>query len=353
MFFPSRLRGFACALLVALLAAVLCKFLDTPLPWMVGPLFATAALRMAGWRLESPPAAQYAGQWVIGTALGLYFTPAVLKIVASYAGYIAAGAVFSMLLTIASGALLQRICGIDRATAFFSMAVGGASEMAVQGERCGASGEKVAAAHGLRILMVVATIPFAFKFASVHGSDPYAAATQHVHTGGLLLLVALTCGGALLLGRLRWPNVWVIGPLLVTLALTGSGINLSALPGWIVALGQLFIGIALGTRFTPEFIHTAPRFLASVALCCLVAILLAAGFGLLLAWSGTIPAATAILATAPGGIAEMSLTARNLQLGVPVVTAFHVTRLCVLVLTIGPLYRLLDGARALPAVEAD
>jgi hypothetical protein len=48
---------------------------------------------------------------------------------------------------------------------------------------------------------------------------------------------------------------------------------------------------------------------------------------------------TMVLATSPGGIAEMALTARVLHLGVPVVTAFHVARMVVVVLGIGPLYR--------------
>ncbi|MFY9512197.1 MAG: AbrB family transcriptional regulator, partial [Rubrivivax sp.] len=46
--------------------------------------------------------------------------------------------------------------------------------------------------------------------------------------------------------------------------------------------------------------------------------------------------ATAVLATAPGGIAEMAITAKVLQLGVPVVTAFQVLRY-VAVLTLTPL----------------
>jgi uncharacterized membrane protein AbrB (regulator of aidB expression) len=46
-----------------------------------------------------------------------------------------------------------------------------------------------------------------------------------------------------------------------------------------------------------------------------------------------------VLATSPGGIAEMALTARVLHLGVPVVTAFHVARMVAVVLGIGPLYR--------------
>jgi uncharacterized membrane protein AbrB (regulator of aidB expression) len=39
------------------------------------------------------------------------------------------------------------------------------------------------------------------------------------------------------------------------------------------------------------------------------------------------PMASAVLATAPGGIAEMCITAKVLHLGVPLVTSYHLTRL--------------------------
>jgi hypothetical protein len=46
-----------------------------------------------------------------------------------------------------------------------------------------------------------------------------------------------------------------------------------------------------------------------------------------------------LLGTSPGGIAEMCITAKVLQLGVPVVTAFHVTRYVAVVVLTAPLYR--------------
>ena len=46
------------------------------------------------------------------------------------------------------------------------------------------------------------------------------------------------------------------------------------------------------------------------------------------------------LRSAPGGIAEMCITAKVLQLGVPLVTAAHVTRVLILINAIAPLYRL-------------
>ena len=51
------------------------------------------------------------------------------------------------------------------------------------------------------------------------------------------------------------------------------------------------------------------------------------------------PLATLILGTSPGGIAEMAITAKVLQLGVPVVTAFQVCRLVAVLILVAPLYR--------------
>jgi membrane AbrB-like protein len=337
------LQAFLPALLLAFGAAEACIALDTPLPWMIGPLFSTALACMLGARLGAPVQAREAGQWAIGTALGLYFSAPVLAALGRNLPWIALAVAFAICLGVAAGAMLRRLSGSDEATAFFAMAVGGASEMAVQGERHGAVVERVAAAHSLRIMMVVGTIPFAVRWWSGHGwgagLDMFVPLAASVHLGGLLVLIALTSAAALLLKRLQVPNAWVIGPLLVALALTAAGIELSRLPEWMIRAGQLFIGVSLGTRFTPRFVHTAPRYLASVAACNAVTMLLAGVFALCVAQVTGLHPGTMLLATSPGGIAEMSLTARVLHLGVPVVTAFHVSRMVVVVLAIGPLYR--------------
>ncbi len=76
-----------------------------------------------------------------------------------------------------------------------------------------------------------------------------------------------------------------------------------------------------------------------MALISLVYMLLAAGFATLLARGSGLSWPTAAIATTPGGIGEMALTAQALQLGVPIVTAFHTIRLLALVLTVGAMYR--------------
>jgi membrane AbrB-like protein len=337
------LRRFVPAVALALAAACLCIALDTPLPWMIGPLFSTAIACMLGARLQAPVQAREAGQWAIGTALGLYFSAPVLAALARNVVWIALAVAMAICLGMAAGALLRRLSGCDDATAFFAMAVGGASEMAVQAERHGAAVERVAAAHSLRIMMVVGTIPFAVRWLATHGwgagLDAFVPLAGSVDAGGLAILIVLTGACALLLKRFKLPNAWVIGPLAAALALTAAGVQLSRLPEWMIRCGQLFIGVSLGTRFTPAFVRTAPRYLAAVAACTALTMLVAGLFAVLVAEVTTLHPGTMILATSPGGIAEMSLTARVLHLGVPVVTAFHVSRMVIVVLAIGPLYR--------------
>lgn len=318
---------------------------------MLGPLFATAFACMLPaplhLRLWAPVQAREAGQWAIGTTLGLYFTAPVLAVLVGYAGSIVLAVLFALACGWLGGMALQRLAKVDRATAFFAMAVGGASEMAVQAERHGARIDRVAAAHSLRMTLVVGIVPLALR-AWLHDAPSRSVplllpGAQGVDLVPLMWLMAATAAGALLLKRLRVPNAWVIGPLLVAAGISANAsanaTALSALPEWMVKTGQLLIGISLGTRFTLDFLHTAPRYLASVLLCTLVMLVMGATFGMVVAALAQVPVATMILATSPGGIAEMALTARVLQLGVPIVTAFHVARMLVVVLTIGPLYR--------------
>ena len=118
------------------------------------------------------------------------------------------------------------------------------------------------------------------------------------------------------------------------------------MPVWLSNAAQLAIAVSLGVRFSREFLHTAPRWLASVAGGTVAMVVLCGGFALLLARATGLHWATMVLGTSPGGIAEMSITAKVLQLGVPVVTAFQVCRLVAVLVLTGPLYAWLHRRRA-------
>jgi uncharacterized protein len=342
-----RIGRITLTLALALGAALVFRALGAPLPWIIGPLATTALLSARGAPVAEWPPLRNAGQWAIGCVLGLYFTPDVVRLLPALGWAIAAGVVWALLLGIGFAAWLRRLVPAAGApTAFFAGAIGGASEMAVLAERQGARVDLVAAAHSLRVLIVVVLVPFGFQAAGLHGVDPAPLAVHQFHLGGFLGLAALTAAGAGALKLVGVPNPFVLGALAVTAGVSASGVELSALPPGAAQAGQLFIGVSLGTRFTPAFVHTAPRWLAGVALGTLAMIVLSAGFAWGLATLAGLHPATVTLATSPGGIAEMCITAQALQLGVPVVTAFHVVRYVAVLLLTAPLYRRLNGVRA-------
>lgn len=345
--------GLTGGLLLAIGAGSLCAWLRTPLPWMLGPLFAVAGARLAGVPVVALPGARYAGQWIIGSALGLYFTPTVVRQVAQFAPWMLMAGVYALATAVMCGWALAWLGRVDRRTAFFASVPGGATEMSILAERFGARADLVVVAQSLRIGLVVSVIPFLYTWIGVHGADPYVQGAREFSWPGLVKLMALSALGGAALHRFRFPNGWLIGALCVSLPLTAMEINFSALPSWLSNVGQLLIGCALGSRFERDFLSRAPRFLLAVTATVLLAMALASVFALFLAWAMPAHPATTVLAMAPGGIAEMSITAKVLQLGVPLVTAFHVMRMVLLVSTTGLLYRMATKWRAKGATRSN
>lgn len=342
-------------LLVALAAAQLCAWLRTPIPWMLGPLLATAVASVLGAPTRSAALLRNGGQWVIGAALGLYFTPQVSALVISLWWAIVLAVLWALALGGLFGLWLQRQHAAElahlppgawRATSYFASAIGGASEMTLLAERHGARTDLVAAAHSVRLVIVVVSVPFAMQWAQHHWGLQVDArllpGTQVAHWPGLLWLALATAGGAMLMTWLKRTNPWFMGALLASMVLTLSGVNWSAVPTGLSNAAQLVIGVSLGVRFRREFVHTAPRWLASAATGTVAMMALSLGFGLLLASATGLHPATLILGTSPGGIAEMAITAKVLQLGVPVVTAFQVCRLVAVLILVGPIFQWLD-----------
>ncbi|MCB1957835.1 MAG: AbrB family transcriptional regulator [Rhodocyclaceae bacterium] len=339
------LLPYCLTLLAATLAALAARRLHVPLPWMLGPLFTVAALRVGGLPLRAPPGGRQAGQWAIGTALGLYFTPQVVALIVDNAALVGGFAAASVGIGVACARLTYRFGRVDRPTAFFAALPGGASEMAVVAERFGGAVDLIAAAHAIRVLLVVALVPVALTLSGAHGSDVFQPLAAEVRPEGLPALLLAGLGGCGLMGLARIGNAWVLGPLLGVGLMTALGWTPSALPPWMVNGGQLLLGTALGCRFAPGFFRSAPRFLAAAAGSSLLAILLGLALALVAAPLSGAPLATLVLAAAPGGVAEMCITAKVLQLGVPLVTVCHALRVIVLTLAAPAVYRALSRSR--------
>ena len=105
------------------------------------------------------------------------------------------------------------------------------------------------------------------------------------------------------------------------------------------------MGATLGLRYRRDRVIALRRFIApallSTAILVGLNVLTGAGVG----WLFDLPIATMALALSPGGMAEMSITAKVLSLGVPIVVAFHVVRIFLVIAFTDVIYRRLFGAR--------
>jgi hypothetical protein len=345
---PARDRWInpALALCVCAAAGGAFSWLGLPLPWMIGPLAAMAVCNLAGAQLRAPRGGREIGQIVIGTALGLYFTPAVAREVASYGLLLLFAGLFAILLGALCGWLLAKMAAVDRTTAFFASVAGGAAEMTILGERFGARPDRVALAQSLRIVAVVLVVPFALAYSGAHGSDLYQPAALAFDPARLALLVGIAAAAALALNATGMPNAFMFGPLAIVIALTASDVHFSSLPTALSNGAQALLGCALGARFDRRSFESTPRYVVAVLASVAAALAVAAGFAAMLALGSGLPFASLVLATAPGGLAEMCITAKVLQLGVPLVTAAHVTRVLVLITTTGPTFRIARALRS-------
>lgn len=337
-----------CTLFAGFIAALACVSLSTPIPWMIGPLLITAGLSIFGIQTASWNPLRNTAQWMIGGALGLYFTPQVSHLVISLWWLVILSVIWSLALGYSYGQWLYwfnapRFPCLDRKTAYFASVVGGASEMTLLAEREHARTDLVASAHTLRVLILTIAIPFAIKWIGWHGLDNTQTHNYQFSITGFITLVLLTGFGAAAMKLLGQSNAWFIGPLIVSIALAVNQIELSSIPSWLTNAAQIIIGISLGVRFSPEFIHSAPRWLLSVAIgtFAMMVICVIASIGL----SHLLPLhpATIILASAPGGIAEMAITAKVMQLGVAIVTALQACRIIAVLFLAEPLYRFLKS----------
>jgi len=345
-----NLRSILTALTLSLLGGALFNAARIPLPWMLGPLFTVGIAGVCGVKVSDIRGGRQAGQLVIGLGLGLYFTAEVSRDILTYSGWIVAAAVSAIGIGVAGGGIFRRVAEVSPATAFFASVPGGAAEMAILAERAGARFDQVALCHSIRVLFAVSIIPVAVTMTGATGNDIFRSPATAVAASGLVILFALAIVAGYLCVKAGIPNAWLLGPLTVSLLLTTSGHALSAVPPLLVTVGQLLIGCSLGVRFTPAFLSESRLLLVGVVVNAVYTVAASAVVGVLLAWQMGLPTAMMVLASSPGGLAEMCLTAKILKLGVPLVTSFQVARLAIVVTCSLPCWRLmqclqLSGAR--------
>lgn len=315
-------------------------WLGAPLAWMLGAMFFTTAISLAGAPLDMSPGLRKFMLAVLGIMLGSAFLPEVVHQATGWLPSLGVMTAYIALITAFSFWYFRRFAGFDTVTAYFSSAPGGLTEMITVGESLGGNVAAISLVHATRILVVVGTIPVYFRF--VLGLDIPAMPPGLDGAPDMLdmaLLAACAVIGVPLAAWLRLPAGALVGPMLLSAGLHLGGLTSAAPPGPLVAIAQVVVGAGIGCRFTGLSLGRVWRI-----------ILFAAGSGLVMVGAATVVGLVTapligetpkplVLALAPGGLAEMSLIALSLGSQIAYISFMHVMRIILVVIIFPGVYR--------------
>ena len=335
------------ALAIGAVGGTLFFFLDMPLAWMMGAMVVTTCAALAGTTLHVPATLRTVMVSVLGVLLGSTFTPEAMDHVVEWPITLSALALYLATVTGILYVYFRRVMGFDAPTAYFSATPGGLQEMIIVGRAMGGDDRSIALVHGCRILLVVLTLPFWFRYAYGVGSPGGGAGTGTLAgLGWLDAVVLLACAvfGPMVGKWLRFPAYRIVGPMVASAGVHIAGVTASAPPMELVAIAQIIIGSAIGARFS----GTPPLWVLKVLVSSIGSTGLMLGatvlFALVLAPLSGIPFAPIVLAFAPGGLAEMSLIALALGIETAFVATHHVVRILMIVVAAPMVFKKVRGA---------
>lgn len=340
-------RAKATCLILGVIGGAIFYYLRLPLPWMLGAMAATTIAAMSGVRVALMPTLRMAFIAILGVMLGSAFTPQVLRSLFVWVGSFGWLVVYVILATGIVYAFYRRIARYDPVTAYFSGAPGGLNEMVLTGAAMGGDERRISLAHGTRILIAIFAISFGYRWFG--GYVPPAAGSPLLSTAieieDWLVLAGCVLVGFLGARALRVPAYALVGPMLLSAIAHASGLTVSRPPVWLVAVAQIVVGAMVGSRFD----GVSPRVVAHALLLAsgatIVLLALAALFGEAVETTLGIPFAAALLAFAPGGLAEMSLIALSMNVDAAYVSSHHIVRIFMIVLVAPFVFRLLRRDR--------
>jgi len=342
----SQLQPILKTLVIAAGGGFVFNLLNIPLPWMLG---AVAALIVAGkfkrMTLNWPMSLRDAGLMLLGYNMGRPFTIETGQQIIGHLPAMVFATLFTIGVSFITAYLTYRQTEISFASSLIGSVPGGLSQMVVLCDEVADSDIAVVSfMQTIRLLSVVFVVPLL----TVHGLAANKAAVNLAVAAGeagaasffqIALLVLIVLGSAAVARYCHWPTPYLLGPMLGTAAAAVAGVIAPKPPDFLVSLAQLSMGAYMGASIKLENLGNWRKLLPYTLLG--VAAILAASLlvGYLLAAWESFSLATAFLSTAPGGMAEMGLTAMAVNADISVVIAFQLFRLLFILTCLTPFLR--------------
>lgn len=341
----STLRARLKTVAIGAAGAALFWALGLPLPFLFGPMAATLVAALAGVRLASMGVLSTAARAVIGVMVGTMVSPAMLEVLPQMAASVAIMPFYLLVIAAVGVPFLRRVHGLDPVTAFFGAMPGGLSDMVILGHDAGGDVRALSLIQATRvvILIAIAAPMLALAFGATF-TGPVGAPAGEIPLRDLALMVLAGVVGAVGGQRIGLFGAAMIGPLLLTAALSLSGLIESCPPREAVDAAQFLIGVMMGVFYVGVTFGELRRYVLSGVAYSFILAVLTTIFAEAVALMGLAPPLEAFLAFAPGGQAELTVLALAVGADITYIVAHHMVRV-ILIITAAPVAARIFGMK--------
>lgn len=307
--------------------------LGLPLPFLFGPMSACLVLALAGQKLAGFGQVSVAARTILGVAVGTSLTPDVVATLPQMVGSIALVPIYVVIIGAIGVPFFRRVGGFDPVTSYYAAMPGGLQDMIIFGQEAGGSARVLSLIHATRVLVIVTLAPLILT--GLYGaslSHPIGQPAAELPLGEMALMVVAALVGWKGGERIGLFGASILGPMIVSAALTMGGFLHSRPPAEAILTAQFFIGTGIGVHYVGVTMRELRQIVATGLAFMVVLAALAAVFAEGVTLLGLAPPMEAFLAFAPGGQAEMTVLSIIVGADLGFVIAHHLTRIVVVIL---------------------
>jgi membrane AbrB-like protein len=304
-----------------------------PLPLLLGPMAACLIAALLGARMQDAGALGTFMRTFLGVAVGSSITPESVQHLPDFALSLLFVPVFIALIGAVGYPLLRFGFGFNHPTAWYGAMPGGLQDMLVFGEEAGGDVRALSLIHATRVLVIVTVAPLVMvAYWGIDLAQAPGRPALDMDPVQIALMVIAGLAGWKIAERVGLFGASILGPMILTAALSLTGVITTRPPAEIIWAAQFFIGIAVGVKYAGiTWRELRVDVGAGVLYACLLALISLAFFELVYL-TGVAPALDAFLAFLPGGQAEMVVIAIIAGADLAYVVSHHLLRIIIVIL---------------------
>ena len=317
---------------ISCIAGWVFSIIGIPLPWTLGPLVTVIILenyfkREVFWQVRF----RSIGMLFLGYVMGSPFNMETCIYILEHLEIILLMTFVTIIVSLLGGVIVNRFTGVSLATSLIGSIPGGLSQMAIVSEEIKESDPTaVILMQTVRVLTTVSVIPFlvlyglSSSFESVARSVYPFVLNDIPQLGIFAVVIGLT---SYLTQRFSIPGRYIVVPIIVTAILIICGVKAPPMPSVVTAVAQILVGIGMGKSINLFSLSNWKKIVGLNFLNVLVVIGILFSIDYFYTKLYNLDLITMFISTAPGGIAEMGLTAMMVHADLAMVISFQLFRM--------------------------